>query len=1002
MRLGRRACMGLATATAAALVLALLALLAQAALASFGVEPKNWEAGTCNTETCTYASVEKDHAEAYTQSAGHPPFGITTFEVNSKPAGLLGESEPEGAVRRVRVDVPPGLAANPNATPQCTVEEFEAKETIEGKDNCETNAKYAGSRVGTNKAVIFATLLGIDVNSEAAVFNLAQPPGVAQDFGIYFGEAKQRLFLIGHVSWHREKVLEERGIPSGDYHEWFEIDNVPREGEIKGIKTGLVTLKSKLIFFGTAGAGDYLTLPTACSNVQTNYLEVESWEGQVSTASTNPPLGVEGCGNDPFGPTLDVSPETATFDEPDGAVTTVEEPQRDAASQVDTADIEDAHVTLSEGLTLNPSAAHGLEACSPAQIAIGSEAPVSCPAGSQVGEVTIDSNLPEALQGQVYLGDPGGGPIAGPPYTIYVDAQSNYGVAVRLEGVVSPNSETGRLEVTFLHNPQLTFSKFILKAKGGEDAPLANPLVCASSLAQSLFTSYTGLGSAAPVTTFVTDGCPSPLPFALSQSTSVEPATAGAHGSSSYTLDLARADGQQYLSQVRTVLPAGLVGAIPDVTLCGEPQASAGNCPAASQIGTATVSAGAGPNPYTFAGPVFLTGPYAGAPYGLSVAVPAVAGPFNLGTVVTRATIDVEQYSGRVVATSTLPRIVGGVPLRLRNISVTVNRANFLYNPTSCGVLSTESALTSTLGATQSLSSPSQVAGCNGLAFKPSYGASTSGAKLTRPQGASIEVKLTQPAGQANIREVQMQLPKQLVARLSTLNKACTAAEFETGTPPGVCKPTAKVGEVIATTPVLPGELKGPAYFVSHGSEAFPDLDLILDGDGVQVVLVGHTHIAHSSVTTSTFETLPDVPVSNVTVKLPIGENSALASEGPLCAANLAAPTTIIAQSAAKITQDTKIAVTGCPIQLISHKRRGSRVIITVWVPEAGRLSVTGHGLRRSSARVRKAGRVKMSLPLSAGLTSQLAGKHPRRLQLKIGFAPRSGHNTSGLKLAVR
>ncbi len=986
---------------------------AQAAQASFGVEEKNWEAGTCNTETCTYASVEKNPGEAFTQSAGHPPYGITSFEVNSKGGGLLGEErEPEGAVKRIRVDVPPGLAADPNATPQCPVEEFE-KESA-GENNCESH--YAGSRVGTNKATVYIPLAGIDVAAEGPVFNLEQPSGVAQEFGIYFGTTKERALLIGHVSWHHEKVLEERGVPSGDYHEWFEINNLPEEGEIEPIgKVKLLLLESKLIFFGADGTstgvhgaspGDYLTLPTTCSNVETNYLEVESWEGQISRTSTNPPFGVEKCEKDPFEPKLGVSPETAASDTPDGATTTVEEPQEVKGSEPGTADIDDAHVLLPEGLTLNPSAAHGLEACSPAQIAIGGEAPVSCPAGSQVGEVTIESDLPEPLAGKVYLGDPSGAPITKPPYTIYVDAGSSHGVAVRLEGLVSPDPETGRLEVAFPNDPQLTFSRFIVKAKGGEDAPLANPLVCGSALVQSLFTPYTGLGPAAPTNTFVTEGCPSPLPFTPSQSTSEQPTTAGAHGTTSYTFDLARADGQQYLSQVRTVLPAGLLGAIPDVTLCGEAQANAGTCSAASQIGTATVSAGAGPSPYTFTGPVFMTGPYHGAPFGLSVAVPAVAGPFDLGTVVTRATIDIEQYSGRVIATSTLPRIAGGVPLRLRNIDVTVNRPNFLYNPTSCGVLATESTLTSTFGAVQSMSSPFQAGACDALAFKPSYSASTNGAKLTRPQGASIEVKLTQPAGEANIREVQMQLPKQLVARLSTLQKACTVAEFEKGAPPGVCKSTAKVGEVIATTPVLPGQLKGPAYFVSHGAEAFPDLDLILDGDGVQAVLVGHTHIAHSSITTSTFENLPDVPVSGVTVKLPIGEDSALASNGSLCGANLIAPTTIIAQNGTKIQQDTKIAVTNCKVKSISHKLRGSHLILTLWVPEAGRVIIGGHGLRTLNVRVGEAGRVKIEVPVSTALGAVLSDRHgPEhrlRIGLRIGFKPSEGLNASAVSLALR
>ena len=240
------------------------------------------------------------------------------------------------------------------------------------------------------------------------------------------------------------------------------------------------------------------------------------------------------------------------------------------------------------------------------------------------------------------------------------------------------------------------------------------------------------------------------------------------------------------------------------------------------------------------------------------------------------------------------------------------------------------------------------------------------------------------------------------MARLTTLQKACLAAEFEAGPPPGTCKPTARVGTVTVNTPVLPDPLKGNAYFVSHGAASFPDLDLVLQGDGVKVVLVGHTHIARSSITTSTYETLPDVPISSAVVRLPVGSNSAVTANGPLCGANLIAPTTIIAQSGAKITHNTRIAVSGCPIKVISHRRRGRRLILKVWVPEAGRLSVSGRGVKRVRVRARKAGAiVTLSVPLTSRGMAALHG-HGKKLRLRIGFTPKSGHNSSARTLLLR
>ncbi len=952
--------------TVAAAVVALAAPVA--AQAAFGVEEHNFEAGTCKVVSCTYASVEANRGEAYTQAAGHPPYGITGFELNHHSAGL--GQEPEGSLKRVRVDIPPGLAADPQALPECSDKDFT------------NNACPANTKVGTNELTVFAA--GANATIDGTVYNLEPKPGIPLDFGIAVSVeplVNVHIFLEGHVSW------------STDYHEYFEINNIPKEGEALGLKIPLAVLKSKLIFNGHApeesGKANFLTLPSVCSSSTTSYLEVESYAGEISRTETHTPVGVEGCGNVPFAPTAQISPETAQSDEPDGATVEVKAPQNAGEDEINTSDIRDAHVTLPEGMTLNPSAAHGLQACTPGQVAIGSTEPAHCPEASKVGTVTIETDLPPgSLAGNVYLGDPGGGPITAPPYTIYIDAESIYDVSVRLKGSVSPNPMTGRLEATFLENPPLPFSDLIMKLDGGARGPMANPLACGAGKIEALFTPYTGGPSATSASPFATTGCPPSLLFSLKQSTQSTSSNARAY--TSYTFNLAREDGQQYLSQVKTVLPAGLVGAIPSVPLCAEAQAQSGSCAAASSIGTATVSAGAGPEPYSFSGSVYLTGPYDGAPYGLSIPVRAVAGPFDLGTVVTRATIGVDRYSGRVIVTSALPTIVAGIPLRLRTISVAVNRPSFLFNPTNCSPLATDTTLTSTFGAVQSVSSPFQASGCSALAFAPKLRASTN-AKTSKADGAVFVVKVGYPAGaQANIKSVYVALPKQLPSRISTLNKACPAATFEAN--PASCPPLSRVGTATVSTPVLPGKLTGPAMFVSHGGAAFPDLDLVLSGDGgVTVILVGNTNIA-KGITSSTYASVPDVPVSSFEVRLPRGPDSVLGAVGSLCRRRLLMPTTITAQNGKLIKQSTKIAVGDCPIVVLSHKVRAHKAILVVKVPTAGRLTVAGKGLEARAKRPGKARDLTIVVPLSSGGVRALAHARHRRLKLKLRlrFAPKS------------
>jgi hypothetical protein len=984
-------------AAASVLSVGLVAVAAPAAEgAGFGIA--KWEAGSCTgnmvqVKECRYTSPR---SAFFTQAAGHPPWGLTSFEMAHSGSG--GSRVPEGTLKRIRVDVPPGLAADPQTLATCLRSTFEANPTL-----CPI-----GSEAGFVELEAVVKVLGLNVLAPAmtgTVYNLQQEENLPLLFGIAVEGASPivsavHLLLEGHVSYAFEPAAAARGIPSGDFHEWFEINNIPPEVEVLGgVKSPLQTLTSKLFFNGQSGHGNFLTLPSQCGppSGSISYLEVEaSGEAhEVASAPTEPPVGVEGCGKAvPFEPTTEVRPQNSAHDQPDGAITEIKVPQHEGAGEVNTADIAEGHATLPEGLTLNASAAHGLEACLPAQVHFDSKAPAECPTGSRLGNVNIETDLPaKSLTGSVYLAAPTGTPITGPPYTIYIVADSIYDVEVKVEGTVHPDPATGRLTVDVKNTPahpfnlpQLPFSSATLELNPGPRAPLANPLTCAPTTVESQFVAYSGEEVSKvfnPTSPFAAAGCPAVIPFTLTQSTSETSNTAGAF--TGFTFNLARADGQQYLSRVSTVLPPGLVGEIPSVTLCSEAQVQSNSCTSASQIGTATAEVGAGNEPYPFSGPVFLTGPYGGAPYGLYIPVPAVAGPFNLGIVPTRVAIGVDPHTARVIASGAVPTIVGGVPLRLKKLTIAVNRANFLLNPTNCGELHTESILASTFSATSPASSPFQVGNCSALAFKPTF-SSASNAKTTKLNGASLKVTMTLPPHQANLHSVVATLPLQLPSRLTTLQKACLQASFDAN--PANCA-AAKVGTATAYTPVLSTSLTGSAYLVSHGGAAFPDLDLVLEGSGVRVILVGNTNIKNG-ITTSTFASIPDVPVSKFVLDLPVGRNSALTAYGSLCAKPLVMPTTMTAQSGAQIKQNTRISVSGCGVRILSRRVRGHKLLLKVRTPAAGRVSVKAKGLRGRARRVKKATTVTLKLPLTSAGLSALHRHRPLRIKVRVSFAPRS------------
>jgi hypothetical protein len=985
------------------------------------------------------------------QAGGRVPYGITDFKVATGEGETLPTEKPTSVVTHLRTDVAPGLATDPTAVSYCSTREYGGAEPFPGTGfypapTC-AEAGPEDSVVGKQHATVFVETekkakTGIDLALEGTVYNLEPAKGLASEYGValklpiavtftalkeYFeylesigvapppskaeqtaDESKQyyaHTLIEGNVEWGQQA----NGTGKGDYHDYFEINVSP----------ALPLISSRLDFEGTNGEGDFVTNATSCPGHNTTTLKLTDVEKTTIPVEYTTPVGLMGCNGetDKFGtkfetlrfePKFGVTPASTGSDQLDEITTEASEPNNPKANAQ--SQVRAASITLPEGMTLNPAAAANLEACTPAQARIHSaEFGVACPAGSAIGTVSLDvPTLPKgSLTGTVYLGGPESGPITGPPFTIYVVANSErYGVSVRLKAEVLANAETGRLTTVFPDNevPEQPFSDLQIHFNRGMLTSIANPLICGEPTGSAKFVPV-----AVPTSSLETSfgvsvtGCGASLPFSLGQSTEYDNAAAGAHNS--YTFNLARAEGQQYLKTIKTTLPSGLVGEIPAVTLCGEPQAKEGTCGAASKIGTATVTAGSGGSPYSFSGPVYMTGPYEGAPFGLSINVPAVAGPFNFGPVITRSKILIDPTTARVTAETTLPTIVKGVPLRMRSLSVNVNKQGFLLNPTNCSTEYTETSLTSTFGGTQTgLDSPLQAEGCGSLGFTPTFSATTS-AKHSKTNGASLVTTLKQPGGQSNIKSVFVTLPKALPSRLTTLQKACLAKTFEEN--PLSCakvSPGSEVGSATAVTPVLPVVMKGPAFLVSHSGEEFPSLELVLEGDGVRTIVEGKTHIKNG-ITTTNFAATPDVPVSSITVNLPVGPHSALTTEKlttNLCTAKLSMPTIITGQNGKQNKYTTVIAPVGCGVQVVGHKVVGNTAYLTIRTYAAGRISGSGSGLstvRRTLSGASKATTLKV--PLSSRGRSR---RRPFKLKIRVGFVPKKpgAHSTASVTVSFR
>ncbi len=876
-----------------------------------------------------FSSSLDDMTGAADLQAGAHPFALTTaLYFSQRELELPGSPlSPVGKPRDVEFDLPAGFVGNPQAVTRCTIVDVYDK------------ACPPSSRVGT-LLVNFAQ--GLFAGSGAfPIYNVVPEHGFPAEFGVFLTSINLPAFLYASVG------------PGPTYNVHVSAPSIPATGKITSVIAS---------FFGDPesfnGAGNepvpFLTNPSDCSGSPlTTAVKADSWEQPetwIGAESSTPP--VVGCNLLQFHPSFTAVPETAEADEPSGYTFDLRVPQSqpNGLEGLATPPVKNVTVRLPAGVSVNPSAAEGLVGCqetgsqginlegpeseAPNANGVLTSVPGHCPPASQVATLEAETPLlpPHTLTGRAYLAQPKCGGEAQPActqasatngelYGLYLEIEGA-GVIVKLHGRVSADPTDGQLTATFDNNPQLPFSDLKLSFTGGPRAPLANPPTCGQATTVSDITPWSApeTPDAFPLSTFTVTGCEG-YPFNPGFEAGTTSTNAGAY--TPFTATFTRPDRQQNLDAIQVTTPPGLLGMLSHVTLCEEPQAAQGTCPESAKLGTASAAAGAGSHPFWVKGPVYLTGPYKGAPFGLSIAIPAKAGPFNLGTVVVRSAITIDAVTSALTVTSDpLPQILDGVPLRVQTVNVTVDRPQFMFNPTSCTALHVTGTLAATQGATSHVSSPFAAGGCRNLAFKPRFSVSTT-AQTSRAGGASLDVKVSQAPGEANIHRVDVQLPKALPSRLSTLQKACTEKQFDQN--PAGCPAGSYVGIAKATTPVLQNALTGPAILVSHGGAAFPDLVVALQtnerGSPIRIDLTGHTEIT-KGVTYSRFETVPDAPISSFELRLPQGPHSVLGSFGSLCAKPLLMPTMIEGQNAAVVKRSTRIHVTGCHTARNVHRAR--------------------------------------------------------------------------------
>ncbi len=931
-----------------------LVLLVPAARADTGdiIAPQNtpatandgWQAGVCTEDPIANQCKPEDPVSRFFRVAGgHPPIGFTQYIVKQTESAPI---IPIGPVKTIRVDLPPGLTVNPQATAtRCTMAEFETPVGPTVQPGCQ-----ASSQVGEERLTLKIEATGGEVPptpsvTQVPLYNLVPDFGEPAKFGFKIGSSpatSKTVFLNTEVAWE------------GDYHESFTIHLPTPNPNTRSWKSRLVNFGNKT----TEGSdGTYITNPTTCFSSQlppyegiyTTFLRAESValpEADFPASATpfasdlSLPEGLTqtGCATVPFGPKLFVTPGTTQVDSPATPTidTTLPFNPADPQSQ---SHLRNAHITLPQGMGLNPSAANGLQSCTDAQFGKGTRNPIACPAASRIGTVEVETPpLPAGtLKGAAYLGQQlSRNPESGEEFRLFVVAESDeYGISARLIGNTSANPKTGQLTATFAETPQVPFTSVKVHLDDSKGV-LSSPPTCSPATTNGTFEPWSTPKSTRNVPSGFTlstapngGSCPKTLAErAFTPSYTAKSDSSKANAYSPFRVHIGRKDGEQEVKGIDVTLPNGLAGKLKGIPYCPESalaaaagasgaseQASA-SC-SASEIGTTTTEAGTGATPLKISGKAYLAGPYKGAPLSMAAVTPAVAGPFDLGNVVVRVALFVDPKTAQVKAVSDpIPDVFGGVKLDLRTIDVNVDRSKFMHNPTNCnagavsGVLNgggsdpTDPAAFSSYPVTASY----QATGCQNLGFKPKLHTRLFGGPgtTTRAKHPKLRAILETREGDANVLRSALALPHALFLDQSHIKTVCTRPQLASGT----CPKAAIYGHAQAKSPLLGSPLRGPVYLVSS-SNKLPDLVADLRGQ-VNIQLHGVISSVHGGIKT-VFNPVPDAPVSKFILRMEGGDRGLLVNSRNLCGGPLSSVMNLKAQNGKKLrNKHLPLKVSGC------------------------------------------------------------------------------------------
>jgi hypothetical protein len=894
-----------------------------------------------------------------TQAGAHPD-----FHVNVKFPSRLdeeGDLVTEGNVKDVEVDIPPGMLGNPTVGPRCDVLALAGGVVPSPECPIET-------QVGVIKP-LFACCgnPAPDIGTGTLpLYNVVPPRGVAARFGanisgalaLIDGKVRNGSYRIGADT---NNVPQTIPLVSAEVVLWGVPADSSHDGERVSEELGKFCKGFDSPCPSAAPRLPFMTLPTNCSaGAQTTYGRADSWQDpgifhslSFDRDTFGKPVEVTGCDNLPFDPKITVSPSNNRAASPTGVDVSVEVPQNLGPDSLATAHLKRAEVKLPAGMSISPSAANGLDACSPQQIDLQSGALPNCPPASKLGELELQTPLlDEALTGGAYLAKQYDNPFKSlmAMYLTFINVER--GIVIKQTGQIITDKQTGQVTTVFDDVPQLPFSKLNLRLNGGERSTLINPPTCGIYETQSTFVPWS---AANPQNPAPADIYPSNSQFTINQAPDGGACQAGdpskpgnpldaakrpfrpkmtagsvnvqAGASSQFDFKLKRGDNEQELVGITTTLPPGLVASLRGVTECSEatiasiptapgtaqPEIERPTCPASSRVGSLNIGAGVGSAPYYTTAQAYLSGPYKGSPLSLTFVAAAKAGPFDFGNVIVRAKLVIDPITTQVkVVSDPVPHTLEGVPLRVQDVRIKMDRPNFVQNPTSCDPMSVDGLFTGAGWDLNSLaddvswseSNRFQVAGCAGLGFKPKLAFKLKGG-THRGDYPALTATVTARPGDANIAKTAVTLPHSEFLAQAHIRTVCTRVQFAIK----ACPDASIYGTAKATSPLIDGALEGPVYLRSS-SNKLPDLVANLNGR-FNVVLSGRIDSFKGGIR-NTFDFVPDAPVTKFTLSMQGGKKGLLENSTNLCKSTNRADVRMVGQNGMAANSKPVVVATAC------------------------------------------------------------------------------------------